>query len=553
MELGLSNDKNFEIKLFDDLRNKKEYHTNEVISALRIAIELKKKSINNAFLASMQSGKTRTIKFLCNYILPKINLLNEEDSILFLTSMRDTDLKEQNIRALEGYESNIFVMPMHKFRSTGLAEIKKYNVKLIIRDEDQYGCGKESTFDLGFFSGVRDLVTDMPLLSVSATPFDIIDAKNKGLKVNITYGLRHQNYFGISEMLENNMIRNLPMDYEHFKVQDDKSIISKPIQKSILHLNKFESGIGIIRCCDTQQAVKLKEQFKSLDQKGYETIIIGCKKNITDYSIKEGLSILSRKMRVEKKRIILLVIHALSAGKDLKKLKEKVRFVIETRKTQLANCVQGLPGRICGYHENRDILIYANKKILKHYSSFEKNPETFNDEEWIDELFFDTKVKTLSTQTRLLASNQEGYFTPIDSTIEIPIEELFTNQGERILNFLNKWELNQLMRYFEEACYEEKLKIGGLKNQSVQLRVASNYSKKYNTVYKGWNKGKGDNFRSLFSHKNRTAKYGLLISNFPKIDVRNKIHFCGIKVFYPGKEIYLNRSSKTTNISMYSM
>ena len=33
------------------------------------------------------------------------------------------------------------------------------------------------------------------------------------------------------------------------------------------------------------------------------------------------------------------------------------------------------------------------------------------------------------------------------------------------------------MRYFEEACYEEKLKIGGLKNQSVQLRVASNYSK----------------------------------------------------------------------------
>ena len=105
----------------------------------------------------MQSGKTRTIKFLCNYILPKINLLNEEDSILFLTSMRDTDLKEQNIRALEGYESNIFVMPMHKFRSTGLAEIKKYNVKLIIRDEDQYGCGKESTFDLGFFSGLEIL------------------------------------------------------------------------------------------------------------------------------------------------------------------------------------------------------------------------------------------------------------------------------------------------------------------------------------------------------------------------------------------------------------
>ena len=57
----------------------------------------------------MQSGKTGTIKHLCNLILPNIGFVKEDESILFLTSMRDKDLKVQNIRSLEGYESNIFV------------------------------------------------------------------------------------------------------------------------------------------------------------------------------------------------------------------------------------------------------------------------------------------------------------------------------------------------------------------------------------------------------------------------------------------------------------
>ena len=132
------------------------YFTNEIINALRIAVELKKEKSNNAFLAPMQSGKTGTIRHLCNLILPNIDFVREDESILFLTSMRDKDLKDQNIRSLEGYESNIFVMPMNKFKSHGIVEIEKLNVKLIVRDEDQYGCGKESSFDISFFSNVRN-------------------------------------------------------------------------------------------------------------------------------------------------------------------------------------------------------------------------------------------------------------------------------------------------------------------------------------------------------------------------------------------------------------
>ena len=543
-------DNKFEKKIFQKLRYDDNYHINEVINALRIGKELINGAINNAFLAPMQSGKTGTIKHLCNLILPAIGFINDDESILFLTSMTDKDLKEQNMRALEGYDSKIFVMPMHRFKSSGILEIKKNKVKLIVRDEDQYGCGKDSSFDISFFGNARELDPDIPLLSVSATPFDVLDAKTKNIKVNLIEGMRHENYFGVTEMLNNGLVTDLPNNYQHFKVQNDSSIISSEIQKSIFHLRKYESGIGIIRCSDTKQALELKSHLSGLNKEGFETILIGCKTDITDYSIQQGLSVLPRKIRVEKKKIILLVIHALSAGKDLKKLKNDVKFIIETRKTQVANCVQGLPGRICGYHLNRDILIFANKTILEYFSDFENNTSLYNDEEWINELYFDEKVKTISTQTRLSLEQKEGFYNPIEYVVEISVEDLFNSSGEKHLDFLNPKEYEKLLMYFEKDQYDNKIKVGGLQNSEIQLRVASNY-KQYNTVFKSWKKTLGDNFRGLFSHKNKMPKFGILISNYPVGDKRNKINFCGVKLFVPGEEIHLNRLSKTTNHSMY--
>ena len=69
---------------------------------------------------------------------------------MFLTSIRDKDLYEQNVRALENDLSNIIVTKMDDFKNSGMIEIDRNNVKLIIRDEDQYGCGTDSTFDNGF-------------------------------------------------------------------------------------------------------------------------------------------------------------------------------------------------------------------------------------------------------------------------------------------------------------------------------------------------------------------------------------------------------------------
>ena len=520
-------------KIFSQIRNN-IYHLNEILNALRIAKELVKSTVNNAFLAPMQSGKTGTIKHLCNLILPKIKFIKDDESILFLTSMMDKDLKNQNIRSLEGYDSNIFVMPMNKFKSHGVAEVENLNVKLIVRDEDQYGCGKESSFDKSFFDNVRKLLPELPLLSVSATPFDILDAKAKGIKVRVIEGLRHENYFGVTEMLNLGLINSLPDDYEHFDVQDGKTVLSDPIKISVLKLKNSERGFGVIRCSNTSQAVRLKQQLIGLKKERIETIVVGCRKEIgADLPIHEGLSILPRKIRVEKKKIILLVMGALTAGKDLRRLKNHCRFMIEIRSKQVANCVQGLPGRLCGYHNNRDILIFANKKILEYYSDFENDTSLFNEEGWLNELFFDEKVKTISTQTRLALNQNEGIQIPIKHSIEIPVKDVFSEEGEQILSFLSNQELKNLRTSFEINKIDSNSRIHISRNKEVQVRIASNY-KKYNNVYKSWNKKFGDNIKGLFNHNNKEAKYGLLVANYPIDDDRNKINFCGVKLFIPG-------------------
>src|SRR5690606_13281148 len=98
---------------------------NQIINALRLGLSIKEGNQNMAFVASMQSGKSGTIYFLSNYVLPAIGLINEYESILFVTSMRDTDLYDQNCRVLhkEYYDastgdiksSNIKVMKMSDF------------------------------------------------------------------------------------------------------------------------------------------------------------------------------------------------------------------------------------------------------------------------------------------------------------------------------------------------------------------------------------------------------------------------------------------------------
>ena len=74
---------------------------NQIINALKIGVEFKNGCLNIGNLAPMQSGKSGTIYFLCNYVLIDMGFLKECEHVLFVTSMTDTDLYDQNQVNLE--------------------------------------------------------------------------------------------------------------------------------------------------------------------------------------------------------------------------------------------------------------------------------------------------------------------------------------------------------------------------------------------------------------------------------------------------------------------
>ncbi|MBA6151449.1 DEAD/DEAH box helicase family protein [Gelidibacter maritimus] len=565
-ELGTP--KSLEDNIIDTLNHSRRtgIFPNQIINALRLGQSIKDGNQNMAFVASMQSGKSGTIYFLCNYVLPALGILSEYESILFVTSMRDTDLYDQNCRNLQAefYDcvlgemrpSNIKVMKMSDFfnHPNPHKVVNEFDVQLIVRDEDQFGCGEDSSFQAAFFSELRRRIPDIKLLAVSATPYDILDAQFSGdADVDVIVGVRPPDYYGISEMLEDNIIEDLPEAFKPLQAQGSGEDIVYNVHPKVIeyanHLVSFENGLGIIRESNTLRALELRKQLKSQYKRTCTVIAIGSD-TACDFNINDGIKEISSLVLKRGQRVILIVVQALTAGKDLGMLKEKVRFGIETRDSQLANGAQGITGRFCGYHKNRDFKLLASVNLLSHYAQFEQDYEIFSDREWRNELY-NNDVKGLSTHTRFVNTQRQGVFTPIVAIETIDYCDLLSQEARDLLDFIDDDGYHRLLGFFDTTFYDSHTKGTRFGQKGVTVRIASGYNLSSNRVYKNWNCGLESDFGSVF-FKKQQYEFGLLISNYPVDDVRNTLGFCGIKILVSGEREFRNQETDVLNGSMYS-
>ena len=103
--------------------------------------------------------------------------------------MRDKTLHDQNCQTLESYEGNILVCKIDKLKQVGLVDIEHYNAGLMVRDEDQYGCGEDSTFDFAFFKNIRKAYPQMPIVQSNNTDACIMNGQNVFVAVSSYFGL----------------------------------------------------------------------------------------------------------------------------------------------------------------------------------------------------------------------------------------------------------------------------------------------------------------------------------------------------------------------------
>jgi hypothetical protein len=382
--------------------------------------------IYNAFLrkniviakAPMQYGKTSTIFYLANALLSKI--LEPGENIIFMTSMSDTALLIQNKNNLEvkkfitekGVRKNskIIVTKMNpNFRDNAEQLIKDNNIKYIIFDECDYGSGNKSLFNKSFFSRLKKSHFNLKVLLISATPYCALNAVyNNVLDAEIVEAKIPENYFGINQMLQHGMIRDINNMYDDEDIRIPYNIISRDENKGFNlsyefkeDLNWFQSqnggGLAIVRAKNTRDAHLIEalttahfknsiEIVSDVEDAEFEAIAIG----VNSIAIKEILGdsniTLKNKIIHNGNKILLIVVNALSAGKDLGELKNYVRLVVETRKNAVANGSQGLIGRVCGYHNNRNIKMVGSLDILRNYGQLEYDAKVMNNQEFINEI-----------------------------------------------------------------------------------------------------------------------------------------------------------------------
>jgi len=422
-----------------------DIYPNSIDFAERIYDALTRKKIVIG-MAPMQYGKTATVHYLSNNLLAR-DYQNGETT-LFLTGMSDTALLIQNKSALEDkkfyrngkwFKSVTYVAKMvPDFRDNTLDYLRKLNVKTIIFDECDYGSGKRSVFNKNLFSLIRKNKLDVNLILISATPYCAVKAVYSGeLDAEIVQAEKPHNYFGVSDMLDLGLVTDINNytndidDAKTYRLMNTTSSLSNEFMTDLdWFISKQEGGLSIVRAESRKNTVILKELIESYSDE-YEVIAVGV--NFSSIKSVLGNDSFSWEHSIlhENKKIVLIVINALSAGKDLGELKQYVRLVVETRRKMIANGSQGLVGRICGYHTNRDLRIIASTEILRNYVEMENDICIIQNQDFIN----DTVNSGLDFSTQLKKASKSRVTMKYETVINGPFTfDEVLNKSSKILD-----------------------------------------------------------------------------------------------------------------------
>lgn len=323
-------------------------------------------------VAPTQSGKTGTITHLANMISDKNFILTSGmmDNHLFNQNSYIAEVAAPNIRAVK--ISDLLKEPNPK------KIVKELNIEFIIIDENHFGIGEESRLD----KFIKELCVSCPnttIIWVGATGYQLVNSNviDDTIQMEVP-----SNYYGVQDIIDSGNVID-SANFEYITRLNSKSRIKFGIDYGVIvnqkmlplleHLKSFNNGLGIVRVRSKESASILKESLTN--RFPYAKCIVAVSGN--GLSIAD--SIKDAKMLSNKKRVILIVCQSLKAGIDLGESKKVVRFIVETYKT-CASVSQGLVGRVCGYHLNRDCIFVADPEAIKLQAAYERDHRVVNDE-----------------------------------------------------------------------------------------------------------------------------------------------------------------------------
>jgi hypothetical protein len=419
-------------------------------------------------ISPMQAGKSATYLsiayIISNHveILKTLNIYKCDDLInmFLLTGMSDTELKSQFVSDLSIVSPNLDDRvlsndDMQKFIKTPRENWTKKMIgifdnisqnSLIFIDESHFGSSKDQI--LNKFLELLDIKQNgdiLPLkeknirvVSISATGYaehlSESTVENHKMKIILEPG---EGYYGLSEMHRDGMLR------QSKNLNNDKEI------KEILDVIDSIDNVGycIIRAYTDKQKNKI---LKIMSKYNFDHILYDSTSK-KDYPTIDEIT-----KNKPLKKTIIFVKGMLRAGKVMGN-KKNILLTHDTHRSQSDTTAQGLAGRVCGYVDNRHILVYCDIEQAKHWIDWQNNG--------FDELNPETKGKDV------VNSGSNGI-----KIIKLGIYK--TNQGDVVKDFNSLYGKSGVdskkLELFKKHINFNEFEIEKDQNHSVNISLLSN-------------------------------------------------------------------------------
>ena len=319
-------------------------------------------------IAPTQSGKTgsmiSTIMFMTRE--PRINL--PLDNIFVITGLSSRSWVEQTQdRFPLQLQNNIFHRnTLHKF----VEKAKNKKNILIMVDETQYACLSNQAIHKAFHDvGLMDLnyiqENNVKILLVSATPDGCVYDLHKWDKqyYAIQYMSVPKNYVSIQHLLQNNQVQ----EYKDLCGYD--KLTGKVNEEVYDHINEISKFLD-----DSNPKVHIIRTHTSL----LHNITIENFKTV--FKSKDYLFLSETKINMDKllsrtpsKHTFIFIKEKLRCAQTIPKQHLGILYERFTSIPNDSTIIQGLAGRLTGYHSNKTAIIFTNIESIHKYIELLKN------------------------------------------------------------------------------------------------------------------------------------------------------------------------------------
>lgn len=337
------------------------YHDNQIEAGTSVEMFFKAEHRHVILTAQMQSGKTGTF----HNIIERMHTSGLVNKSILLCGMSDENLYNQAVR--DASEYNSLLVDTGKLKVKYLQHLNRFNISgtfrdaLIIIDESDRDSKVGSRMDkllsrAGIpINGNTHILKErnIYIVSVSATPFaEYSDVVHKNSHEKSIVHLRPgTNYIGIKDNVEHNNFHPI-FDIES-KPRKFKDIVERgPTPKySIIRYDPRSIEFSVFKKLANDNGWGL-----FVDRANYHQ----CPEELP-YQISSINAILSTRPT----RPSLILVHGKYRAGIVLSDKQYIQMVWENSKAPKTDTiVQGLIGRVCGYHNNHNILNFVSENLL---------------------------------------------------------------------------------------------------------------------------------------------------------------------------------------------